>query len=117
MELVKNRQKVIKLADSSQLGWKVVKEYESNPIAEDSDDEKKMYRAQMTAERKAKESNTFRNSRKSKRFTLYFKNLEATRVDTDKDNSSSRPGKCYDYGVKGDWSRECPRKENKINEN
>ena len=71
MEFVKNRQKVIKLADSSQLGWKVVKEYESNPIAEDSDDEKKMYRAQMRAERKAKESNTFRNSRKSHRFTPY----------------------------------------------
>lgn len=42
MELVKNRQKIIKLADSSQLGWKVVKEYETNPIAADSDDEKKM---------------------------------------------------------------------------
>lgn len=42
MELVKNRQKIIKLADSSQLGWKVVKEYETNPIATDSDDEKKM---------------------------------------------------------------------------
>ena len=45
MELVKNRQKLIKLAYSSQLGWKVMKEYESNPIAEDSDDEKKIYRA------------------------------------------------------------------------
>lgn len=52
IELVKNRQKVIKLADSSQLGWKVVQEYQANPIADDSEDEKKMYRAQMRAERK-----------------------------------------------------------------
>jgi hypothetical protein len=38
------------LADSSQLGCEVVQEYQANPIA---DDEKKMYRAQMRAERKA----------------------------------------------------------------
>jgi hypothetical protein len=49
IELVKNRQKSAK-ADSSQLGWKVIQEYQANPIA---DDEKKMYRAQMRAERKA----------------------------------------------------------------
>lgn len=54
MELVKKRQKLIKLADSSQLGWKVIKEYETNPIAADSDDDKKMYRAQMRAERKVR---------------------------------------------------------------
>jgi hypothetical protein len=33
---------MIKLADSSELGWKVVQEYESNPIADDSEDEKRM---------------------------------------------------------------------------
>lgn len=37
------------------LGWTVEKEYESNPIAADSDDEKKMYRAHIRAEKKARE--------------------------------------------------------------
>lgn len=36
---MKNRQKLIKLAGSFQLGWKVVKEYELNLIAADSDEE------------------------------------------------------------------------------
>ena len=60
-----------------------MKEYESNPIAEDSDDEKKIYRAQMRAERKAKESNTSMGYRKSYRFTPYLKKLEVTRMETD----------------------------------
>jgi hypothetical protein len=45
MDLMKNRQKLIKLADSSDVGWRVVDEYVSNPLAEDSDDEKKIYKA------------------------------------------------------------------------
>ena len=51
IDLVKERQKLLKLADSSVLGWKVVTEYISNPIADDSDDEKRMARAQARAEK------------------------------------------------------------------
>ncbi|VDI62018.1 Hypothetical predicted protein [Mytilus galloprovincialis] len=54
MELVRERQKLIKMADSSELGWKVVSEYVTNPIADDSEDEKKIIRAQHRAERKQK---------------------------------------------------------------
>ena len=46
--------KLVKLADFSQLGWKVVQEYESNPLVEDSDDEKKIFKAEARAERKVK---------------------------------------------------------------
>ena len=38
--MIKHRQKVIQLADSSDRGWRVVKEYEKIPKASDSDDEK-----------------------------------------------------------------------------
>jgi hypothetical protein len=51
MDLMKNRQKLIKLADSFDAGWRVVDEYVSNPLAEDSDDEKKIYKAQTRAEK------------------------------------------------------------------
>ena len=54
IDLDRERQKLIKLADTSGLGWKVVQEYVANPIADDSDDEKKMMRAQSRAERKNK---------------------------------------------------------------
>ena len=46
MDLITNRQKLITLADSSDAGWRMVDEYVSNPLAEDSEDEKKIYKAQ-----------------------------------------------------------------------
>jgi hypothetical protein len=56
------------MADSSEHGWKVVQEYTSNPLAEDSDDDKKILRAQTRAERKAKAEKA-----KKKRPTPYLR--------------------------------------------
>ena len=47
------RQKHIKIADRSELGCKVVEEYEANELALRSEAEKKLERAERTAERKA----------------------------------------------------------------
>ena len=52
--IIQQRQKKLKLADSSELGWKVVSEYQSNPLASDSEDERKIYKAEVRAERKAR---------------------------------------------------------------
>ncbi|KAJ8311863.1 hypothetical protein KUTeg_010585, partial [Tegillarca granosa] len=38
MELIKTRQKLIKLAKSSKAGWNTAEEYSSNPLAEDLGD-------------------------------------------------------------------------------
>ena len=46
MSLLKYRQKIIKIADSSDLGWRVVQEYEANPLADDSEDEKKLLKTE-----------------------------------------------------------------------
>lgn len=84
---MKNRQKVKKLADSSQLGWKVVQEYQANPIADDE----KMYRAQMRTERKVF------NERKRQRFEPYQKKAPvATRIETDDmPLNNGKPGKMF----------------------
>jgi hypothetical protein len=34
MSLLNNRQKIIKIADSSDIGWRVVQEYEAHPLAD-----------------------------------------------------------------------------------
>ena len=52
-EVVKNRQKAIRITDRSELGWAVVNEYGEDELAGDSDDEKRIARAVATAERKA----------------------------------------------------------------
>ena len=61
LELLACRQKLIKIADRSELGWRVVAEYEADELALDSDDEKKLGKAERSAERKA--------SKKRKAFT------------------------------------------------
>ena len=49
---------MIKLDDSSDLDCIVVQEYERNPIADDSEDEKLVNRALSKAERKTKSEKT-----------------------------------------------------------
>ena len=51
-ELVSKRVKAIKLADKSEFGWATVNEYLSDELASDSDDEKRIYRAERRAGRK-----------------------------------------------------------------
>ena len=56
---LKRRNKLIKMADRSVLGWDTVAEYEADPIASDSDDGKEIRQAENRAftERKSKTSN------------------------------------------------------------
>ena len=55
-QLIKKRQKLIKLADRSKDRWLVVQEYESDELASNSEDEKKIRKAKLSAEKKRKES-------------------------------------------------------------
>ena len=94
---------MIKLADSSDLGWKVIQEYESNPIADDSEDEKRTNRALSKAERKAK-------AKRRLRTTPYNKERSAA-----EDNAGKyKPGRCYTCGKRGHWSDSCPDSKNQI---
>ena len=51
-ELLIKRQKLIQLADWSEYGWDLVREYECDELAEDSDDEKKIAKAEKVAEKR-----------------------------------------------------------------
>ena len=55
-EVVSKRIKVIKMADKSEFGWSTVNEFLSDELASNSDDEKRMYRAEGRAERKPRTS-------------------------------------------------------------
>ena len=46
------RQKHIKIADRSELGWAVVVAYEDDELASDSEDEKRIYKAKRLSKRK-----------------------------------------------------------------
>ena len=49
---IHRRQKLIKIADRSKDGWKVVEEYESDELASNSEDEKRIRKAKEAASRK-----------------------------------------------------------------
>lgn len=54
--LLKQRQKKIKLADKSEAGWLAVKEYETEELASDSDDEQRIRKAQKSALQKRRQN-------------------------------------------------------------
>ena len=51
--LIKARQKAIRMADRLEFGWSVVTEFDVDKLADDSDDERKIEKAEKVAERKA----------------------------------------------------------------
>ena len=79
--IIKKRQKLIKIADKNRDGWLVVQEYETDDLASNSEDEKKIRKAKAAAEKKRKEAkgnigNTFKSSSDFQLFrgktTIYF---------------------------------------------
>ena len=53
-EVVSKRIKEIKMADKSDFGWSTVNAYLLDELASNSDDKKRMYRAERRTERKTK---------------------------------------------------------------
>ena len=49
-KVIKKRQKLIKIADKNKDGWLVVEEYESDDLASDTDDEKRLKKARSAAD-------------------------------------------------------------------
>jgi len=68
-KIIHKRQKLIKIADKCTDGWQVVEEYESDELASDSEDEKKLKKAKEAAgkKRKAKEQKRYDEKRQQLR--------------------------------------------------
>ena len=56
------KQKHVRVADHSERGWGVVAAYESDELAEISNDEKRMFRAEKETERRQLKKNQKQNS-------------------------------------------------------
>ena len=63
IQLINDRQKMILLADSEKCGWRTVEEYATNKLADNEEDEKRIFKASLRAERKLKEEKSMKKKR------------------------------------------------------
>lgn len=104
--MIAHRQKLIKMADTSELGWRVVNEYEANPLASDSDDERRIYKAEARVNRKlkaerAKKTRAARSMPYRKQTSTYRANVE--QVPASSQSAKRPPGLCFACGKPGHW--------------
>ena len=116
ISLINHRQKLIRMADASESGWKVVHEYESNPLASDSDDERKINRAESRATKKLKIEQAKR-TKKSTRFSSWPTSRPGDRAGSTTQQTSvssvtsvKKPGLCFNCGQPGHWKYGCPQR-------
>ena len=121
IELLSRRKKLIKLVDRSEAGWAFVEEYVEDDLAEDSDDERRIEKAERAAEKKLAKRKRERDA--TTRRTVGRQNERTEPLDPDSKRphrakeptplvpfKGSAPGACHQCGEFGHWRRDCPKR-------
>ena len=125
MELLQERQNLILLADKSQYGWKTVLEYKHHDLADDEEDEKKIYRAESRAARSTKRftsrsipqrSNVTSTSTTPQLSASQLPNL-FSRVNAQLSSQRAASGLCFACGKPGHWRAFCPNLRSNVPSN
>ena len=98
-KLISQRQKLILIADKSEHGWATANEYVKDELASDSEDEKRLYKAESRAKTKVRDART----KKQKNFNF----RKPVQQWGGQASQSSRPGNCFACGRPGHWRSEC----------
>ena len=117
--LLEERNRKIRIANSSEAGWLTVKHYESNPVALNSEDDKKIRAAEKEALRERGRNKYKRNVDRSQsrgfQYSSYAGRFPGQRNPFRLSNQSSQfrqhdqpRGSCHFGGNSSFWWRECP---------
>lgn len=134
-KILNKRIKLVKLADRSEFGWQTVEEYESDDLASDSEDDKKIKKAEAAVREKRKRSQQD-NAGPSKRLAM-DKDRKRSWFPASSNNHFNRTSAgvatignrqsmffrtkrrqtaqdiCYSCGEKGHWRADCARVQRK----
>ena len=119
---LKQRNKYIRIADTSEGGWETVKQYTINPIASGSEDEKRIFRADARAMRKKKAAQRASKAKKSRSYndngsgssSFYSGAQEQKNRPEMQDgrpfqtNIGRRWGTCFACGSYDHFRKDCP---------
>jgi len=116
MDLLQERQKLILLADKSQYEWNTVLEYKHHDLADDEEDEIKIYRAEFRAARSTKRFTSRpmqqRSNLTSASTTAQFSASQMpnlfSRANPQLSSLRSASGLCFACGKPGHWRASCP---------
>jgi hypothetical protein len=106
IDLIHQRQKLIKLADSSKTGWRTVQEYTQHELASDEEDEKRSFKAEIRAEKKLKEER-IQKARVSRRTNPYLEKNFSTQSQPKSYESGKKSRTCFKCGMAGHWAKDC----------
>ena len=116
-KLLTERQKHILLADKSDFGWSLIREYKRNDLAEDSDNEKKIIRAEARAHNQAKQSERFKSRQTNRRDPTALTSVAAAASSqcsgkpipiAQPRTPQAKPGSCFACNKPGHWRAQCP---------
>ena len=110
-EEIRKRIKLIRLADKSEGGWQTVSEYLSDELASDSEDEKRIRRADNAACAKRKKKTNKEVTAKRARIShgsgnQFFRAFD--QPQSYRPRRFTRSDLCYSCGKPGHWRRYCP---------
>ena len=114
MKKIAVRQKHIKIADRSDLGWAVVEAYMDDELVLDSDDERRLYKANREAQQtvKRKKANSAATASKRRAATASVEPPERLGNQGTRAPAVARPrmvGPCYRCGELGHLVASCPK--------
>ena len=113
IDLVDTRQKLVLLADTSEYGWATAQEYIGHELAGDSDDEKRIWKAEMRAGKKSKEKALKAKKFKGRKFQPFneagpmVSKGPQSAVTRKSGGYGSRQGPCFACGRLGHYRFEC----------
>ncbi|KAK3104644.1 hypothetical protein FSP39_006996, partial [Pinctada imbricata] len=120
---IERRNKLIRIADTSDGGWETVRQYENNPLADDSEDESRINRVESRALKKKKAADVAKQKQKQSsgrmdrsRDSYLFRGQRytapyPTSFGWPRSTPNLRKGNygcCFSCGSPHHWRSECP---------